>query len=375
MQGLRGSVLSAALAAGFLLAWASAAGADALDDAIAYFNELGLKQGGEPIDRDNVQKIQSPSIPQKARQAITDDKLVHFLILPKLYSLDLSQSKVTDSGMETLAKSPTLANLRLFSTAVGDPGVALLAAAPEMQNLDLDKTPITDAALSAVAGFPKLRALTINTTRVGVAGVAALKGSKSLRQLTAANLLAFTPEMMPEIAAISGLTDLSLVGLDLDGAMAGFIGSKVQRLNVTGAKLTDVGGVALGRLGEVVLISANQTGIGDDTVASLSGAPKLDTLQAANTAVTDAAGPAFAKLSRLKTLWLDRTAVTDALMPHLAGLSLETLNLDGVALTDAGLKALEAMKTLKSLAVPNTQVTDVGVAALEAAIPGIRIRR
>lgn len=375
MTDLKGILAAAGLAIGLIFASAGGSRADALDDAIAWFNEMGLKQGGQPIDRENVGKLQSPSIPQQARQAITDAELVHFLMLPRLYSLDLSQSKVTDAGMETLAKSATLANLRLFSTQIGDAGVAALAAAPELQNLDLDKTPITDAALKSIAAYPGLRQLTINSTAVTAEGLAALKELKTLRNLTAANLQAFSADMLPAIAVIDGLTDLSLVGNDIDAAMAGLAGSRVQRLNVTGGKLTDAGGVELGKLAELALLSANQTGIGDATVAALPGAPKLDTLHASNTAVTDAAGPDFAKLSGLRTLWLDRTAVTDALMPHLTGLPIETLNLDSVALTDAGLKSLEEIKTLKSLAIPRTQVTDAGVAALEAAIPDIRVRR
>lgn len=376
MTGLKAILATTGLAIGLALVSPGASRADALDDAIAWFNEIGLKQGGQPVDRDNVEKLQSPSISQNARREITDDKLVHFLVLPKLYSLDLSQCKVTDAGMATVAKSATLANLRLFSTAVGDAGVAALATAPELQNLDLDKTPITDAALKSLAGYPKLRQLTINSTAVTAEGIGALKDLKSLRNLTAASLGAFSPDMLPAMAAIEGLTDLSLVGNDLDAAMEGLAGSKVQRLNVTGAKLGDAGGVALGGLTELALLSANQTAIGDGTIAALAaGASKLDTLHASSTAVTDDAGPSLAALSGLKTLWLDRTAVTDALMPNLVGLPLQTLNLDGVALTDAGLKALEAVKTLKSLAIPRTQVTDAGVAALEAAIPGIRIRR
>jgi hypothetical protein len=207
MRTLTGTLVAVVLTFGLLAAHAPAARADALDDAIAFFNELGLKQGGQPIDRDNVEKLQSPSIPQKARQEITDDQLVHFTMLPKLHSLDLSQSKVTDAGMAVLTKAPTLASLKLFDTAVGDAGVAALATSPLLQQVDLDKTPITDAALKSIAGYPRLRALIINSTAVSSEGIAALKDIKTLRSLAAANLTCFSPAMMPAIAAIGGLTD------------------------------------------------------------------------------------------------------------------------------------------------------------------------
>jgi hypothetical protein len=55
--------------------------------------------------------------------------------------------------------------------------------------------------------------------------------------------------------------------------------------------------------------------------------------------------------------------------------SLQKLYLDKTAVTDAGLKDLASLKTLRSLGLVETKVTDAGVAALMKALPKLDIHR
>ena len=80
---------------------------------------------------------------------------------------------------------------------------------------------------------------------------------------------------------------------------------------------------------------------------------------------TDAQLKELAGLKSLRCLDLNNTNVTDAVLKVLAGLkSLQSLDLTGTKLTDAGLKELARLKNLRSLNLQDTQVTGVGLKEL-----------
>jgi len=350
----------------------SSAFADTLDDAIAFLSEKGVQQAGQPLDRTNVEKLQYVSLPAAA--AITDDDLHHFVALPNLIGLDLSQSLITDAGLETIAQIERLKNLKLFRVNVSDQGIAALGALPNLDMLNLDSTPISGRALETISSFPKLRSLTLTSTDIDAAGLAALQNLSSLNTLNLAKLKSFTPDMIAAIAPHPNLATLSLTFNPVGSSIRDLVGSKVQHLNFLNAKVNDEDGVVLGELSELVNLSANGNPIGDATIAAIAGLPKLNLLQIPATAVTDAAGPDFARMTRLRTLWIDETSVGDAFVADLADLPLQTLSLRKTAITDESLKVLAGIQTLKNITLSDTAVTEAGVAALQAALPGARIR-
>ncbi len=103
-------------------------------------------------------------------------------------------------------------------------------------------------------------------------------------------------------------------------------------------------------------------------------APHVVDLNAARAAVTDDCGRVLGKLVELRDLRLDFTRVGDqvaavaAKLPHL-----ESANFVGTELTDAGLGALVASKTIRRLHVWSSRVTAEAVDRLRAAHPQIRI--
>ena len=91
----------------------------------------------------------------------------------------------------------------------------------------------------------------------------------------------------------------------------------------------------------------------------------LQTLDLTGRQVTDAGLKELAGLMSLQGLNLSRTRVTDAGLKELAGLmSLQRLDLRGTRVTDAGLKELAGLKSLQSLDLGDTQVTDAGLKEL-----------
>jgi hypothetical protein len=120
----------------------------------------------------------------------------------------------------------------------------------------------------------------------------------------------------------------------------------------------------------------SDTKINDTHLAIVKNLPRTMILNLRGTEVTDAGLANLKDLKGLTKLHLEKTKVTDVGLEQLKGLeNLEYLNLYGTAVTDAGLKHLEGLKKLKNLYLWQTQATDAGVAALTAAIPGIKIVR
>ncbi|MGY8771542.1 MAG: hypothetical protein ACKVH8_24265 [Pirellulales bacterium] len=91
-----------------------------------------------------------------------------------------------------------------------------------------------------------------------------------------------------------------------------------------------------------------------------------------NTKITDAGMKHLKSLTTLKSLVLNDTQITDAGLEHLKDLTnLNRLNLDYTQVTDAGLEHLKGLSSLNSLYIRDTQITDAelmhlkGLASLE----------
>jgi TPR repeat protein/predicted Ser/Thr protein kinase len=85
----------------------------------------------------------------------------------------------------------------------------------------------------------------------------------------------------------------------------------------------------------------------------------------------------LADLPNLRTLDLSKLALEDddvrAIAPHIKGV--RWLNLERTDVTDAGLKALEALANLESLNVRDTKVTAAGIERLTKALPKVKVTR
>jgi internalin A len=172
-----------------------------------------------------------------------------------------------------------------------------------------------------------------------------------------------------------------------------------------GARITDEGLLALKPLSKIHMLGLQGTPIGDAGLENLRGVgrdlngqlglslagtqvtdtglarlpdlfPNLGWLELDGCAITDAG---LAHLGRLKRLWhlsLNDTPVGDAGLRHLANLpALHRLQLDRTQVTDQGLASLEVMKgPLGDVTLQGTGVTAAKKAELRTARPKTRIR-
>jgi hypothetical protein len=113
------------------------------------------------------------------------DAHVERLQAPALRWLQLTKTRVTDVGLEAIARHHRrLEELYLDQTPVSDQGVIpLLRANPNLQALDLAGTQITDATVVACRDLPQLEALWLTGTAVTDACVPQLLALPKLQQL------------------------------------------------------------------------------------------------------------------------------------------------------------------------------------------------
>ena len=173
------------------------------------------------------------------------------------------------------------------------------------------------------------------------------------------------------------VASLHLVPTDIDQASA-----KLNRPDTSTIKiLKDAGAVisiisATGTALEVDLSHLEQPLNAGQLKHLESLANNIFRLDLQGSAITDAGLLSVAKCKNLQRLNLSRTAITDAgLVTLKKNLRLVSLNLVNTAITDAGLAHLVEFKKLEKLYLMQSKVTEGGVDKLAKALPGLVVNQ
>lgn len=204
------------------------------------------------------------------------------------------------------------------------------AGKPTDEQKEADRLEKAGAQVTFGDGMPDGARLQVRFPRLDNKAAAALKGCTHVAILTVDDASKLTDRTMAVLGTFTGLRELTLIKPVLTG---------------TGlAQLKD-----LKDLHKLYLIDAR---LYDASIAHLKGMESLEELDVSGTGITNAAGATFKTLTGLKMLAVDKTKFGDA-----------------------GVAELNELKNLKQLEVVNTSVTVKAAMALEAAIPGVRVRR
>jgi hypothetical protein len=95
--------------------------------------------------------------------------------LPKMTSLSLGRSEVTDAGAKELGQLTQLTYLSLDGSPITDAALTDLARLKALKNLSLMDTKITEKAVDVLGGMKQLVYLGVSEKQVGKAGAEALK--------------------------------------------------------------------------------------------------------------------------------------------------------------------------------------------------------
>lgn len=321
-----------------------------------------------------------------------DADLVGLAACTRLRSLQVSGNRITDKGLEAIARlasleelwlsldvraSPVLgrdpAAMAIADTHVTPAGLGQLRHLPRLKSLSLPDS-ITDAGLREISALTHLEVLWIVSldSRPAVWPPLSASGTAHLSKLTRLRelILSRMPLGDNEIAFIESLTRLERLDLDqTDVTDAGLIHLRplhqLESLNLAGRKITGDGfaGLSFPRLRQLHLGFA---GITDRGLSHLAQSKNLTALYLTYGKITDAGMPYLRSLAELQSLELAFTGITDGGLEPLEPLTkLTYLGLTGTKITDAGLKHLQGLTQMRHFDAQHTEATPAGIARLE----------
>jgi hypothetical protein len=257
---------------------------------------------------------------------------------------------VNDAWLAKLSPATTVKKLDLANCAIQGDGLRHLKSLTGLRELNLTLTPVSDGAFEHLAGFVELRNLGLASTQCTGTGFAHLKALKHLETVN----FHFTPLNDTGLAAIAEVPI-------------------ADRLWFAHTKFTDAGAAALAkqtRLKRCGIGSTSKESSGE-AVAALVKAP-LEDLALLDNQATPAGLAHAATIATLKILDASHApTVTDASLPAIAAMpQLTEFRLGSAPVTDEGLQALAASKSLKKLTLSGLkQVTAEGVKRLRESLP------
>jgi hypothetical protein len=258
--------------------------------------------------------------------------------------------KVTDDWLKRLSDVHTLRRLDLANCAVQGEGLQHIRGLTGLRELNLTLTPVKDDALKHLAGLTDLRMLGLASTQCNGTGFVHLKSLKKLENVN----FHYTPLNDDGLRAI---TQVPISG----------------RLWFAHTKFTDGGAASLANLTQLKRCGLGSTAKGSsgEAVAALTKLP-LEDLALLDNQATPAGIAHAAKIATLRRLDVSHgPTVKDESMPLVAQMpALEEFKLGSALITDEGLQALAASKSLKKLSLSGVKgITPAGIEKLRKAQP------
>ena len=315
-----------------------------------------------------------------APHQITDVSLARVVSRPEAASaiteLQLFNEQITRMGLGHLAAMENLASLELRSSTLLPEDLSVLGQATSLKVLGIGSTKTNDLVVGNLTTLSNLESLDLSNTAISPAAGASLSRFTNLHVLN----LASTPADDSTIAAISSLPikDLMLSRTRISNASLATIRQfelleslQVPFCSVTGDGFQGYGGSGL------KMLNVGETGFGIEGFINIKGMKSLENLNVYQSGLVEhVKANVFRTFPNLKILNAGNNAITNAGMDVFfkGHKSLEELLLYGnKGISDQGLAALIAVKTLRVLDVHDTGCSANGATALKAKLPDCKI--
>lgn len=304
--------------------------------------------------------------------------------LNELEDLVLSETDVDDAAL-TRIRQPKLSSLVIGMTAVTDEGMKHLATMKSLSALNLPGTAVTDKGLSQLAAHPNLAVLNVAECRIRGSGLKSLETLKSLRLLDlSGNPLA--DDQLPSVEANLEWDSLHLKDTPLTNGALPKLALLKGEVIVEGTRIDQRAVEALPKRTATILgakvvgpnpapppaapkdLNALLPGQPEKLFEKLKRQPTLDEndpnrpiigIDLSGTEVTDLDLAELREIATLKSLNLAKTNINGSGLSYLSGLTqLRELNLSKTRVTAPAFVYLKPMRQLEKLELPDTPATE-----------------
>jgi len=299
-----------------------------------------------------------------------DDRFVrnYFALDLHITALQLSQSMITDSSMETVSKQKELRFLGLDHVRLTDSGVVYIRPLTKLIELHLDRTRITDKSLEYLSSLKNLQTLSLRHTAITDQGLEKLKGLP-LKYLNVAETQLSDGGLEPigSMATLEGLLLNDCPGITGSGFKWLSKLPKLKSLDVGAMALNEEAFAEIGRIRQLYFLILSK---GHYSKSQIQALTHLEGLTCLNLSVTNADCswiPILAKIWSLRELELNNTAADGKMLSAIAKQmpNLTKIWLFGTRITDKDLDCLVSMKRLVRLDLRGTLVTAKGIERLK----------
>ena len=315
---------------------------------------------GGAVERDDRGRIAGVDL---ASAWISDDDLELIARLEHVERINLAYTWISDLGMERLKPLRNVRELNLYyCDYITDGGVIPLKGWTKLESLNLEGTDVTSRSFEHIANLENLRVLHVGHSRVEDEGFENLAPLAKLEEIGfGGNKM--SGRALPLLKMLPSLRRVTIGGLQRTDS------------GLWTVDLTDFNLDRVAELTDLEELDLHDSKIGDRGLARLEGLENLRRLDLSGTEVGGAGAPALAKFRNLEALRLwrceragDDVAATVSKLPKL-----ETLDLAESGLTDAGLETLGDMPALRRLYVGETKVTGKAVERFRKANPHVEV--
>ncbi|MBS1954529.1 MAG: protein kinase [Cyanobacteria bacterium SZAS-4] len=322
---------------------------------------------GDPSVHNLAQLSTSTGSVNLENSRVSDSALYALGRLPRLKSLNLNYTDVSDRAIKPILKLKSLTTLALKRTNVTTAGIAQLVALTDLRDLDLDGTATSDDALQALSKMPNLTSLKLRNTKISDKGLEYLQNSKNLKSLSLSGS-DITNKGLTYIAKLP-LTNLNLWDTKVS---AGGIENlkdckKLEYLCISRAPLSERDLKAIENLNNLVEVQLyNMHSFKDADLKYFTHHKFLRKFYVQNCPITDAAAPYLDQMPQLTGLTLNATKITGRLFARTTKLeNLAYLWIQMNPLTDSDMKYLTGLKNLHDLYIDSSLVSDAGLRELD----------
>jgi len=285
-------------------------------------------------------------------EQMTREGLGHLSAMENLIALAIRSSTLLPEDLSALGQVTSLKVLGIGNTKTNDEVVVNLTTLANLESLDLSGTAVTPAVGAILSRFTNLQVLNLALTSADDSTVVAISSlpirSLVLSQTKISNASLATIRQMQLLESL----DVPFCAVTGEG-FKGYNGSGLKRLNVGETAFGLEGFIAIRGMKSLEDLNVDRASLVEHTKANVFRSfPNLKILNAGGNAVTNAGMDVFFKgHDSLEELYLSNNK----------------------GITDQGLAALIAVKTLRVLDVRDTSCSAVGGQALKEKLPKCQI--